>query len=63
MPASRSGFNTLTISSKASSQDILFHLPSPRSPTRFIGYRIRSGKYTSLGPDCPLEHINPCVLI
>ena len=31
------GLILLIISLMASSQEILFHLPSPRAPTRFIG--------------------------
>ena len=30
-------------SASASSQEMRFHLPSPRAPTRFSGYRMRSG--------------------
>src|SRR5512146_2672005 len=36
-------FSFSATSAKASSQEMRFHLPSPRAPTRFSGYKMRSG--------------------
>ena len=46
-------------SSRACSQEMRSQRPSPRSPTRFIGYRIRSGSSTWLMVAGPLAQLRP----
>src|SRR5665811_1221536 len=59
--SSMAAFILASMVSKASSQEMRSHLPSPLGPTCFIGYLIRYGLSRCCMLDSPLEHIVPLV--